>query len=161
MNVRVTVALLPFLNVIRSSSRLSYMQEQFMLMAIEKAREGVKESQEPFGSCVVRDGKVLSLANNTITQDNDPTAHAEMNAIREACKTIGSPDLTGCAIYATFKPCEMCMEAIKRAGIRTVYYGAGPEDVEYPTLLIELNIRSAIALDECLELVSVKYFPLK
>jgi hypothetical protein len=53
------------------------------------------------------------------------------------------------------------MEAIKRAGIRTVYYGAGPEDVEYPTLLIELNIRSSITLDECLELVSVKYSPLK
>ncbi len=161
MNVRDTVPLPPFLNVIRSSSRLSYMQEQFMLMAIEKAREGVKEGQEPFGSCVVKDGKVLSLTNNTITQDNDPTAHAEMNAIREACKTIRFPDLTGCEIYATFKPCEMCMEAIKRAGISTVYYGAGPGDVKYPTLLMELNIRSGIALDECLELVSVKYSSLK
>ncbi len=137
------------------------MQEQFMLMAIEKAREGVKEGQEPFGSCVVKDGKVLSLTNSTITQDNDPTAHAEMNAIREACKTIRFPDLTGCEIYATFKPCEMCMEAIKRAGISTVYYGAGPGDVKYPTLLMELNIRSGIALDECLELVSVKYSSLK
>ena len=132
-----------------------------MMMAIEKAWAGVKDGQEPFGSCVVRDGEVLSLAHNTTRRANDPTAHAEINAIREACGAIGSPDLTGCEIYATFRPCGMCMEAIRRAGIRAVYYGAGPEDVEYPTSLIDLSVTSGVTRDRCLDLVSVKYPPLR
>ena len=135
------------------------MQEQFMLMAIKKAREGVKEGQEPFGSCVVRDNEVLSVSSNTIRKDNDPTAHAEMNAIREACKKNGSPDLSGCELYATFKPCEMCMEAIKRSGITKVYYGAGPDDVEYPIIANELRVESGLLRDLCLDLVAVKYPP--
>jgi tRNA(Arg) A34 adenosine deaminase TadA len=135
------------------------MQEQFMLMAIEKAKEGVNDGQEPFGSCIVRDGEILSLANNTIRQDNDPTAHAEMNAIREACKIIGSPDLSGCELYATFKPCTMCMEAIKRAGITKVYYGAGPENVQYPDTAIEISVESGVLKDQCLTLAAEKYPP--
>ena len=130
-----------------------------MLMAIKKAREGVKEGQEPFGSCVVRDNEVLSVSSNTIRKDNDPTAHAEMNAIREACKKNGSPDLSGCELYATFKPCEMCMEAIKRSGITKVYYGAGPDDVEYPIIANELRVESGLLRDLCLDLVAVKYPP--
>ena len=131
-----------------------------MMLAIEKAWEGVKTGQEPFGSCVVRGDKVLSVSCNTIRRDNDPSAHAEMNAIREACKEIASPDLIGCEIYATFKPCDMCMEAIKRAGIIRVYYGAGPEDVEYPNASIDLNLESGVLRDRCLDLVAVKYNPL-
>lgn len=130
-----------------------------MLMAIEKAWEGVQIGQEPFGSCVVWAGEVLSLANNTIRQDNDPSAHAEMNAIREACGAIGSPDLTGCELYATFKPCEMCMEAIKRAGIIKIYYGAGPEDVEYPDTAMELSVEPGVLKDQCLTLAAEKYPP--
>ncbi len=137
------------------------MQERFMLMAIDKAWAGVKDGQEPFGSCVVNGDEVLSVSSNTIRKDNDPTAHAEMNAIREACNKIGSPDLSGCEIYATFKPCDMCMEAIRRAGIMAVYYGAGPEDVKYPIVLVELSVTSGVTLDRCLDLVSVKYSPLR
>ena len=128
-----------------------------MLLAIEKAWDGVKTGQEPFGSCVVRGDEVLSVSNNTIRTDNDPSAHAEMNAIRKACRKLVSPDLTGCEIYATFKPCDMCMEAIKRAGITRVYYGAGPDDVVYPGASIELNVEHGVLRDQCLELVSVKY----
>lgn len=130
-----------------------------MLMAIKKAREGVKDGQEPFGSCVVRDTEVLSVSSNTIRKDNDPTAHAEMNAIRDACKKIGFPDLSGCELYATFKPCDMCMEAIKRSGITKVYYGAGPEDVEHPSTAYELKVESGLLRDLCLDLVAVKYPP--
>ncbi len=108
----------------------------------------------------MRGDKVLSVSCNTIRRDKDPPAHAEMNAIREACKEIASPDLIGCEIYATFKPCDMCMEAIKRAGIIRVYFGAGPEDVEYPSASIDLNLESGVLRDRCLNLVAVKYNPL-
>ena len=136
------------------------MQKQFMLMAIEKAWAGVKDGQEPFGSCVVNGDEVLSVSSNTIRKDNDPTAHAEMNAIREACNKTGSPDLSGCEIYATFKPCDMCMEAIRRVGIMAVYYGAGPEDVEYPNIVFEIIVESGVIKDQCLTLVAEKYPPL-
>jgi guanine deaminase len=135
------------------------MNPDFMKQAIEKAWEGHSKGQEPFGSCVVKDGQVLSLSHNTIRSSKDPTAHAEMNAIREACASIESPDLTGCKIYATFLPCGMCMETIKRSGIETVYYGAGPDNVQYPEASQPLNIKGGVSLDECLEL-AVKKYPL-
>ena len=136
------------------------MNPDYMKMAIEKAWEGYNDGQEPFGSCVVKADQVLSLSHNTIRSNNDPTAHAEMNAIREACASIGSPDLTGCEIYATFLPCGMCMEAIKRSGIETVYYGAGPDNVQYPSNLSVLNVHGGVSLDKCLEL-AIKKYPLK
>ena len=136
------------------------MNPDYMKMAIEKAWEGYNDGQEPFGSCVVKADQVLSLSHNTIRSSNDPTAHAEMNAIREVFASIGSPDLTGCEIYATFLPCGMCMEAIKRSGIEAVYYGAGPDNVQYPSNLPVLNVEGGVSLDECLEL-AVKKYPLK
>ena len=78
-----------------------------MKLAIEKAWEGIRKGQEPFGACIVRDGKAISVAHNTVRADIDVSAHAEMNAIREACKKIGTIDLSGCEIYATFEPCPM------------------------------------------------------
>lgn len=136
------------------------MNLDLMKQAISKAWEGYEKGQEPFGSCVVKNGKMISLSHNTIRNRNDPTAHAEMNAIREACASIGSPDLSGCEIYATFLPCGMCIEAIKRSGIQTVYYGAGPDDVEYPASDSVLNVTGGVFLDECLDL-AVKKYPLK
>ena len=136
------------------------MNPAYMQQAIKKAWEGYKNGQEPFGSCIIKNNKVIALNHNTINSDNDPTAHAEMNAIREACKTLSTSDLTGCELYATFKPCDMCMEAIKRSGIKVVYYGAGPENVQYPSTSPGLNITDGIMLEECLEL-AVKKYPLK
>jgi guanine deaminase len=106
------------------------MEEHFMKLAIEKAWEGVKKGQEPFGACIVKDGKPISVAHNTIKEDVDVTAHAEMNAIREVCKQLGTSDLSGCVIYATFKSCPMCHAACERANIAKIYYGVGPEDIE-------------------------------
>ena len=128
-----------------------------MKQAIKKGWEGVEKGQEPFGSCIVRDGEIISLSHNTVRSSMDVTAHAEMNAIREACKKLGSTDLSGCEIYATFKPCSMCMEAIKRAGITEVYYGAGPNDVEYPFSETSLMVTGGVMRDQCLELTSKKY----
>jgi len=101
--------------------------------------------------------EIISLAHNTVRSSIDVTAHAEMNAIREACKKLDSTDLSGCEIYATFKPCSMCMEAIKRAGITKIYYGARPEDVEYPMSETSLDVIGGVLLDQCLELTSKKY----
>jgi len=83
--------------------------------------------------------------------------HAEMNAIREACKKLKTNDLLQCEIYATFKPCPMCYEAIKKSGIKTIYYGAGPEDVNYTLNEKKVSITSGVMLKECMELTSKKY----
>ena len=133
------------------------MNPKHMQQAIKKGWEGVEKGQEPFGSCVVRDDEIISLSHNTVRSGTDVTAHAEMNAIREACKKLDSTDLSGCEIYATFKPCSMCMEAIKRAGITTVYYGAGPEDVEYRVSETSLSVTGGMLRDQCLELTLKKY----
>ena len=133
------------------------MDERFMVAAIEKAWEGARGGQEPFGACVVMDGEVVSVAHNTVRGDNDVTAHAEMNAIRDACRKLKTIDLSQCQIYATFKPCKMCEEACKRAKISTVYYGAGPANVNYPARDYSLEIRSGILKERCLELVEQIY----
>ncbi len=93
-----------------------------MRLAIEKSRTSVENGGGPFGSVVVKDGEVIAIASNSVTIDNDPTAHAEVNAIRMACKKLGTFDLSGCEIYASCEPCPMCMAAIYWARIDTLYY---------------------------------------
>lgn len=124
-----------------------------MRLAIEKTWEGIKNGQEPFGACVVKDGKLISVSHNTKIVDIDVTAHAEMNAIREACKKLGSTDLSGCEIYATFKPCPMCQAACERANITKIYYGVGLEDLGTPSREYNINITGGVLRKECLELV--------
>ena len=77
----------------------------------------------PFGACVVKDGKIIGNGSNHVLMNNDPTAHAEVMAIRDACKTLKSYDLTGCEIYTSCFPCPMCFSAIIWANIKTIYYG--------------------------------------
>ena len=77
----------------------------------------------PFGACVVKDGKIIGNGSNHVLMNNDPTAHAEIMAIRDACKTLNSYDLTGCEIYTSCYPCPMCLSAIIWANIKTIYYG--------------------------------------
>ena len=131
-----------------------------MAIAVEKAWEGVRKGQEPFGACIVMDGDVVSLAHNTVKMDHDVTAHAEMNAIRQACVKLKTTDLSCCEIYATFKPCKMCEEACKRANISTIYYGAGPFDVEYPVRQFDIQIKGGVFKEKCVELVDLLY-PIK
>ena len=130
------------------------LDEQFMKLAIEKTREGIKKGQEPFGACVVKDGKLISVSHNTKIEDIDVTAHAEMNAIREACKELGSTDLSGCEIYATFKPCNMCQAACEKANISQIYYGVGSEDLGTTSIEYNIKISGGVLRKECLELVS-------
>lgn len=103
-----------------------------MELAIKRARETMNQNLGgPFGAAVIdKDGTILSVTSNSVLGDHDPTAHAEVNAIREACKVKGSHDLTGCVIYATGYPCPMCLSAIIWANIKTVYYGCTPADAE-------------------------------
>ena len=130
------------------------LDERFMKLAIEKTWEGIKKGQEPFGACVVKDGKPISVSHNTKKEDIDVTAHAEMNAIREACKKLGTTDLSGCEIYATFKPCKMCEAACEKANIAKIYYGVGSEDLGTKSIEYNINITSGVLRKECLELVS-------
>lgn len=76
----------------------------------------------PFGAAIVKDGNIICITSNTVLRDNDPTAHAEMNAIREACYILGTHDLTGCELYCSGYPCPMCLSAIIWANIKKIYY---------------------------------------
>lgn len=103
--------------------------EELMLRAIEFAeRNASSVTGGPFGAVVVKDGKVIAEASNTVTVDNDPTAHAEVNAIRKACAALGTFDLSGCELYTSCEPCPMCLAACYWAHIDKVYYAADRED---------------------------------
>ena len=100
----------------------------FMKEAIKEVKKGIKNNEGgPFGAVVVKNGKIIGRGHNKVVKDNDPTAHAEMVAIREACKNINSFSLKGCEIYTTCEPCPMCFSAIHWARLDKVYYGASKE----------------------------------
>ena len=95
-----------------------------MQEAIRQAEEGMKAGRGgPFGCVIVRQGKVIARGNNRVTSTNDPTAHAEVTAIREACREVGTFQLTDCELYTSCEPCPMCLAAIYWARIPEVYYG--------------------------------------
>lgn len=96
----------------------------FMDQALEEARAAVLRGEVPVGAVVVRDGAVLARAGNRTRELNDPTAHAEVLAIRAACAAMGSERLSSCDLYVTLEPCPMCAAAISFARIGRLYYGA-------------------------------------
>ncbi|MGX7420517.1 nucleoside deaminase [Carnobacterium gallinarum] len=101
----------------------------YMKLAADATIDGMKKGfGGPFGATLVKDGEVIVSVSNTMMRDTDPSAHAEMVAIREACKKLGRIDLSDCEIYATCEPCPMCMGAILWAGIPKVYYSNTRED---------------------------------
>lgn len=103
--------------------------KKFMIGSAAEAIQTMTENYGgPFGAAVVKDGEAISICSNTVLRDSDPTAHAEVNAIREACKVLGTHDLSGCELYATGAPCPMCLSAIIWANIKTVYYSGKYED---------------------------------
>lgn len=102
-----------------------------MKMAIEEARLGIKNGDGgPFGAIITKDGVVVGRGHNRVVSSNDPTAHGEMVAIRDACSNLNTFDLSGCQIYTTGYPCPMCMCAILWANIDKVYYGCNTTDTE-------------------------------
>ena len=104
--------------------------EDLMKKAIDKAREGIAEGQTPFGACIVKDGSVVACEHNTVWKDTDITSHAEIHAIRSACRKLETVDLSGCVIYSTTEPCPMCFSAIHWAGIRKIVFGTRIEDAK-------------------------------
>ncbi len=102
-----------------------------MQLAIDEGRNGIVHNHGgPFGALIVKDGKVISRAHNEVLLSNDPTAHAEVLAIRRASAVLKDFDLSGCELYTSSQPCPMCLAAIYWARIKTVYYGSTKEDVE-------------------------------
>lgn len=95
-----------------------------MRAAIEEADAGLRSNRGgPFGCVIVRQGKIIARGNNRVTSTNDPTAHAEVTAIREACRDLGTFSLADCELYTSCEPCPMCLAAIYWARIPTVFYG--------------------------------------
>ena len=107
-------------------------KQDIINLVIQKTRDGIrKNTGGPFGAAVVdANGEILAISSNRVLKEHDPTAHAEIVAIREACKKLGSHDLNGCTIYATGYPCPMCLGAIIWANIKLCYYGCTPKDAE-------------------------------
>ena len=104
-------------------------KEDFMKEAVKAALSGMNNNEGgPFGCVVVKDGEIIGRGNNKVTSTNDPTAHAEVTAIREACKKLDSFQLEGCEIYTSCEPCPMCLGAIYWARPDKVYYGSNQID---------------------------------
>jgi guanine deaminase len=105
--------------------------KKYLKLAIQEATAGMRSGEGgPFGAIIVRNGTILGRAHNTVLISHDPTAHAEVNAIRDASSRLKEHHLTGAVIYTNFEPCPMCYAAIYWADIRTLYYCAGKDQAE-------------------------------
>ena len=106
-------------------------EEKFMLEAIKLSKKGMRQGKGgPFGAVIVKDGEIIGKSCNKVTSKNDPTAHAEMLAIRKASKKINNFNLSGCTIYTSCEPCPMCLSAIYWARIDKIYYANSSEDAK-------------------------------
>ncbi len=103
-------------------------KKDFMRKAISLAIDNVKNGGGPFGAVIVKDHKIVATGVNRVTAQHDPTAHAEVCAIREACRQMNTFDLSGCEIYTSCEPCPMCLGAIYWAHLDSIYYGCNKED---------------------------------
>lgn len=97
-------------------------KEELMRRAIALSISSVHHGGGPFGAVIARNGEIIAKASNSVTKDHDPTAHAEVNAIRQACDKLQTFDLTGCEIYCSCEPCPMCLGAIYWAHLDKIYY---------------------------------------
>ena len=103
---------------------------RFMQMAIDLSVASVARGGGPFGAVIVREGEVVATGTNCVTAKNDPTAHAEVSAIREACAKLGSFKLEGCTVYSSCEPCPMCLSALYWAGVERIFYGNTKQDAQ-------------------------------
>ena len=103
---------------------------RFMRRAVALSIENVANGGGPFGAVIVKDGEIIAEGVNRVTANNDPTAHAEVTAIRAACAKLQNFQLEGCAVYTSCEPCPMCLSAIYWAGISKIYYGNTKKDAD-------------------------------
>ena len=107
---------------------MNEIQKEYMRRAIELSRKSVAHGGGPFGAVIVKDGKIIAESSNSVTIDNDPTAHAEINTIRKACKALNSFELVGCDIYSSCEPCPMCLGAIYWSRLDNLYFANNKQD---------------------------------
>ena len=103
---------------------------RFMEMAIRLSEENVDTGGGPFGAVIVKDGEVIATGTNRVVPNSDPTAHAEVTAIRNACKKLGKFKLDGCTIYSSCEPCPLCLSALYWAGVERICYGNTKDDAK-------------------------------
>jgi guanine deaminase len=143
--------------------RGNYKMNEFMNEAIKEAYIGIENRHGgPFGSVIVKDGKIVGRGHNEVLKNNDPTCHGEMMAIRDACKNLGTFDLSGCDLYTSAEPCIQCLGAILWANINKVYYGCSVKDTDSIGFRDEIsdknikelrtNIQIPLMRDRCLKL---------
>ena len=123
------------------------MKNEFMKWAIELSIKSVNNGGGPFGSVIVKGDKIIAEGSNKVTSNNDPTAHGEIVAIREACKKLNNFSLNGCELYSTCEPCPMCLSAIYWARIDKIYYANTREDarkIDFDDSLIYTELQKNI-----------------
>ena len=127
----------------------------FMQKAIELSIKNIHNNGGPFGCVIVKNNKIISEGVNGVTQNNDPTAHAEIVAIRNACKKLNTFDLSGCELYTSCEPCPMCLSAIYWSHIDLVYYGNSRENAA------EIQFDDKFIYDEMKKDIDERKIPLK
>lgn len=115
---------------------------QFMELAVELSKENIASGGGPFGAVIVRDGEVIATGTNRVVPNSDPTAHAEVTAIRNACQQLGTFKLDGCTIYSSCEPCPMCLSALYWAGVERICYGNTKQDAK------EINFDDSFIYDQ-------------
>ncbi len=131
------------------------MNKEFMLRAITLSIESVKTGGGPFGSVIVKDNKIISEGFNKVTTNNDPTAHGEIVAIREACKKLNNFNLNGSELYSSCEPCPMCLSAIYWARIDKVYYANTRNDAQ------KIDFDDSLIFEELLKNIKERKIPMR
>lgn len=134
--------------------------EEYLAQAIRLACQNVRRGGRPFGALVVRDGAVIAEGVNHTVATKDPTAHAELVAIRAAAQALGTPDLSGCTIYASGHPCPMCLGAMYMSGIAGAFYAYSNDDGA-PTGFTTAGIYDEFAQPESARSVRMTYLPVR
>jgi len=138
------------------------LKKEFLYQAIDEANKNAENNYQhggPFGAVIEKDGKVIARGHNTVLFSKDPTAHAEMNAIRMATQVLKTHDLSGCTLYVNAEPCPMCLSAIIWANIKTVYFGntaKEAEEIGFKDHMIYDFIKSNCSDGEILHMVHLK-----
>jgi len=131
-------------------------EEKFMQEAIALSQNGIQQNEGgPFGCIIVKDDKIVGRGNNKVTSTNDPTAHAEVVAIRDACKNLGTFQLDGCEVYASCEPCPMCLGAIYWARPKVIYFANNRQDAA------EIGFDDSMIYDEMSAKIGDRKIPIK
>ena len=136
-----------------SNSEFTQQDREFMQMAIDLSVENVANGGGPFGAVIVRNGEGVATGTNRVTANNDPTAHAEVSAIRTACAKVQNFKLEGCTCYTSCEPCPMCLSALYWAGVERIVYGNTKEDAK------AINFDDSFIYDEIAKPYALRAIP--